>query len=284
MNKLKQLAIIWFFAVLWSTTQVTAKKIADVLEETKKTENVLNFSNNTVNDSINFAIDQNLNIKNPEKSESDDKSTDKKENKKFKFEGSFEFQSLLYDNFTFERYSKNPWIHFLGSATFPIGKKLSLSLSESLYYTQEKENNVTDLILSWKLSDKFSADVWLEYSYYLKQKDADMLSIFLMLNYSSNDRVAITSVPYKPLLLDWKKISDFYLLNKFTYKTLSNVEFWVNTVTSCTDDWKTKVWFTLTSPIWDNLSLGFSTIPKESESWTVSILPEWIQWIVTYSF
>lgn len=214
MNKLKQLAIIWFFAVLWSTTQVTAKKISDLLEETEKTENVLNFSNNTVNDSINFAIDQNLNIKNSEKSESDDKSTDKKENKKFKFEGSFEFQSLLYDNFTFERYSKNPWIHFLGSATFPIGKKLSLSLSESLYYTPEKnnptcENNVTDLILSWKLSDKFSADVWLEYSYYLKQKNADMLSVFLMLNYSPNDRVTITAVSYKPLLVDWKKIQIF---------------------------------------------------------------------------
>lgn len=177
---------------------------------------------------------------------------------------------------------------FLGSATFPIGKKLSLSLSESLYYTPEKnnptcENNVTDLILSWKLSDNFSADVWLEYSYYIKQKDADMLSVFLMLNYSPNDKITFTTVPYKPLLLDWEKISDSYLLNKFTYKTPSNIEFWVNTVTSCTDDWKTKIWFTLSCSIWDNLSLGFSTIPEESSK-SISISPELIQWTISCGF
>lgn len=254
MDKLR----IWVVALLLSFPwNVTAQQIAE------------DFLINT--DSINCVNNQ---------------SVDSVKNKKFKFEGSFEFQSLLYDNFTFERYSKNPWIHFLGSATFPIGKKLSLSLSESLYYTPNPtcENNVTALILSWKLSDKFSADVWLEYSYYLKQKNADMLSAFLMLNYSPNDKITFTTVPYKPLLLDWKKISDFYLLNKFTYTTSSNVEFWVNTVTSCTDDWKTKVWFTLSSPIRDNLSMGFSTIPQESESWTVSILPEWIQWTLIYSF
>ena len=257
MDRLRNLVVALSLALPWN---ITAQQIADVFSISK--------------DSV---------------SSVDDSSVNSVENKKVSFDGSIEPQSRLYDNFTFEEYSEKPWVKFFISALIPLTKNTNISLSESLYYTPEKnnptsENNITDLMLSRNLSDKFSADVWLEYSYYIKQKDADMLSVFLMLNYSPNDKITFTTVPYKPLLLDWKKISDFYLLNKYTYKTLSNVEFWVNTVTSCTDNWKTKVWFTLNSPIWDNLSLGFSTIPKELNSWNVSILPKWAQWTLSYSF
>lgn len=278
MNKLKSLIIAWAVALNW--WNVAAQQIADVFW----------IANNAV-DSSNDSLKCNISsIKMQDLKDDENVNNSVKKNKsKFQFGASVEIQSCLYDNFTFEKYSDNPWIHFLGSAMLPIGNKSNVSLSESVYYTPEKnnptsENNITDLMLSQILSDKFSVDVWLEYSYYLKQKDADMLSVFLMLNYSPNDKITFTAVPYKPLLLDWKKISDFYFLSEYTYKLSSIVLIWVNTVTSCTDHWKTKVWFTLSCSMWNNLSLGLSTIPKESMSWNVSILPEWIQWTITSTF
>ena len=208
-----------------------------------------------------------------------------KENDKIEFGASIEAQTCLYDNFTFEQYSKKPWIHFLGSVMFPIGKNTNISLSESVYYTPEKdnptcENNVTDLVLSHSFG-KFSVDGWLQLSQYLNQKSSDMLSVYSMLNYSPNDNLSICLVPYKPLLLDWKKNSDFYILSKSEYKVSDDKKFFMWTMTSCTDGWKTLFWFGFWSSIWDKSSVEFTTIPDDKGK--ICAIPKWLQWTLKHN-
>ena len=209
-----------------------------------------------------------------------------KENDKIEFGASIEVQTCLYDNFTFEQYSKKPWIHFLGSVMFPISKNTNISLSESVYYTPEMnnptcENNVTDLVLSHSFG-KFSVDGWLQLSQYFNQKGSDMLSVYSMLNYSPNDNLSVCVVPYKPLLLDWKKNSDFYILSKSEYKISDDKEIFMWTMTSCTDNWKTLFWFGFSSSIWDNLSVEFTTIPHDNV--IIWVIPKWLQWTLKYEF
>ena len=211
---------------------------------------------------------------------------DIKENNKIKFEASIEAQTCLYDNFTFEQYSQNPWIHFLSSVALPMGKNTNISLSESVYYTPEKnnptcENNITDLVLSYDFG-KFSVWGWLQLSQYLNQKGSDMFSIYSILNYSPDDKLSVCVVPYRPLFLDWKKISDFYILSKSEYKISDDKEIFMWTMTACTDNRKTLVWFGFSSSIWNNLSVEFSTIPKNSGK--IWVIPEWIQWTLRYTF
>lgn len=209
-----------------------------------------------------------------------------KGNDRIGFGASIEAQTCLYDNFTFEQYSKKPWIHFLGSVTFPISKNTNISLSESVYYTPEMnnptcENNVTDLVLSHSFG-KFSVDGWFQLSQYLNQKGSDILSVYSMLNYSPNDNLSFCIVPYKPLLLDWKKNSDFYILSKSEYKISDDKEIFMWTMTSCTDNWKTLFWFGFSSSIWNNLSVGFTIIPHDNVK--IWVIPKWLQWTLKYEF
>ena len=211
---------------------------------------------------------------------------DLKENDRVEFGASIEAQTCLYDNFTFEQYSNKPWIHFLGSVMFPVSKNTKISLSESVYYTPEMnnptcENNVTDLVFSHSFG-KFSVDGWIQLSQYLNQKGSDMFSVYSMLNYSPNDNLSVCIVPYKPLLLDWKKNSDFYILSKSEYKISDNKEIFMWTMTSCTDNWKTLFWFGFSSSIWDNLSVEFTTIPHDNV--IIWVIPKWLQWTLKYEF
>lgn len=209
---------------------------------------------------------------------------DIKENSKIKFEGFVEIQSCLYDNFTFEQYSENPWAHFWGSVAFPISKNTNISLSESTYCILENKNpicknNITDLVLSHSFG-KISLSGWFQFSQYPNKKGSDMLSFYSMFNFSPNDKFSVCVVPYKPLLLDWKKNSDFYILSKFEYKISNDIKVFLWTMTSCTDNWKTLFWFGFSSSISDNLSAEFSTIPDEKSG----IIPGWFQWIIRWTF
>ena len=253
-----------------------AQQIADVFWIAN---NIVNSGDDSLKCNINSIKMQDL------KDDARDDNSVKDNENKFQFGASIEAQSCLYDNFTFEKYSNNPWMHFLGSVKLPISNKSSVSLSESIYYTPEKnnpisENNVTDLVFSYVSSDKFSMDIWLQLSQYLKQKDSDMFSVFLMLNYAPNEKFSISTVPYKPLLLDWKKNSDFYILNTVTYNVLSDKKLLLRTITSCTDNRKTLVWFWFLSSVGDNLSVEFTTIPDD-KTW---IIPWWLQWSLKYEF
>lgn len=274
MNKLKSLIVVW--AIALNGWNGAAQQIADVFWITN---NTLDSSNDSLKCNINSIKMQDL--KDDEKGDN----SVKKNESKFQFGASIEAQSCLYDNFTFEKYSDNPWIHFLGSVMLPIGDKSSASLSESIYYTPEKnnptsENNITDLVLSHSISDKFSVDAWLQLSQYLNEKYTDLFSVYVMLNYSPNDKFSFSSCSYKPLLLNWKKASGFYILNTFAYKTPSDKEFLLRTMTSCTDNWKTLFWLGFSTSIWDNMSVEFTTIP-DNKTW---IIPEWLQGTLKYTF
>ncbi len=274
MNKLRSLLLVW--AIALNGWDGTAQQIADVFWVTS---NTVNSGDDSLKCNVNSIKMYDL------KDEWKEDNSGREGESKFQLEASIEAQSCLYDNFTFEKYSDNPWVHFLGSAVLPICENTNISLFESVYYTPEKdnptnENNITDLVVSHNVSDKFSVDGWLQFSQYLNQKGSNMFSVYVMLNYSPNDKFSVSNCSYKPLLLGWEKASGFYFLNTFEYKMSDNKEFLLRTMTSCADNWKTLFWLGFASSLWDNLSVEFTTIP-DKKTW---IIPEWVQWTLRYKF
>lgn len=191
MNKLKSLLVVW--AIALNGWDGTAQQIADVFWVTS---NTVNSGDDSLKCNVNSIRMYDLN------DEWKEDNSWKEDESKFQLEASIEAQSCLYDNFTFEKYSDNPWLHFLGSAVLPICENTNISLFESVYYTPEKdnptnENNITDLVVSRNVSDKFSVDGWLQFSQYLNQKGSNMFSAYVMLNYSPNDKFSVSSCSYK---------------------------------------------------------------------------------------
>ena len=185
--------------------------------------------------------------------------SEKKKNIEYNF--FLEVLSRLYDNFTFTDYSEYPWLHVLGSVTFPLGKKTSINFCESIYWTIERnnpnsENHITDLILSYDISDKFSVGIWGELSQYFKQPNEDMCSVFGMVNCNLNDKISVNSVWYKPicLLKNWEKIPGLYILNTITYNVSDKGGLLFRTITS-TYDWDTKVAMSFYANLLKDLSL-----------------------------
>ena len=192
--------------------------------------------------------------------------------KKIKYDLSLEFLSRLYDNFTFTDYSKYPWLHVLGSVTFPLGEKANINLSGSIYWTIEKnnpnsENHITDLILSCDVSDRLSVGIWGELSQYFKQNNEDMGSVFVMVNCNLNDKFSVNSVWYKPIcfLKNWEKIPGLYILNTVTYNMSDKKALLLRTITS-TYDWDTKVALSFYAKLLEDLSLEI-TVPFKQDYW-----------------
>ena len=208
-------------------------------------------------------------------------STEEKVDKSAHF--SVEILSELYDNFTFQKYSEKPWVHWYASITYPQNSDMNITLSESVYYTPEKSNPmcanfVTDLIWSYDINKKISVWVWTELSVYPKQKDDNMFAGFLMADYHPNDRFSVNLVTYKPFCsLDWKWLSNLYLLGTFTYN-ISDKSLILRTMTSCEDGWKTKFAFGFSSPIWKNVEWELTFKPGE-KTW----VPDEKVWVVPNS-
>ena len=191
------------------------------------------------------------------------------------------FSSPLYDPFTFEKLSDNHWGKFSFSMSLPITKNTTISLLENLFYTPENdnptcENNTTDLVVSQNICKDISVDLWFELSQYLNQKNSSTFNTFLSVNYIPITNLSVSSVFYKPL---WNN-SDFYILNAATYKTLSNKEILLNTITSCSENLKTQVWVGVRFPIWDKIDFEVRSIPDAS-SW---IVPSWLLFVYTYNY
>ena len=208
-------------------------------------------------------------------------------NNGFVFEWSLEVLSSLRDNFTFQQYSEKPWVHGYASVGYSKNN-MNLSLSESVYYTLEKDNPmsanfVTDLIWSYDISEELSVGAWAEVSIYPKSKDENMFGSFLMVDYHPNDKFNATVVPYKPIcLLNWKKLSDFYFLGTFSCNIWDDLDKKVlfRTMTNCTDNWRTQVALWISKEICDNFSVDLTTIPDE-ETW---IVPRWVLSSLKYTF
>ena len=217
---------------------------------------------------------------------SEEKEDDKKSKKSVKFGWSAELQTTLYNPVTFLTLSERPWAHLQGSATLPLGEKTSVTLSEDLYATADKnnltsENNFTDMLLSYNINDQVSVTGWVELFQFLKQdRGTDLFSTFWVVNYRPNEKFNFNTLVFKPICsLDWQKNPNLFISNTATYTTTSNKEFLLRLWTNCTNNWNTQASFGFRAPIWDKSSVEFTTIPNET--W---IVPWWVQWCLNIHF